>query len=330
MDPFSRGVETLKAVAEPTRLRLLALLEVGDLSVKDLTTVLGQSQPRLSRHLKLLTDAGWITRSPEGSWVYYRLTDRSDVRGLWSSIVELMVPHTDVLSRDLARLNALKAEQQDHATAFFAEQAARWDSLRSVLVPEDRVEKAILSVLGTERVERFLDIGTGTGRMLALLSDLYAGGLGIDTTPAMLQAARANLQRLGLAHAQVRQGDALTLELAKDSQDLIALHQVMHFFDDPRPVLEEVQRVLAPSGRLLIVDFASHSEERLRTEHRHRRLGFDADEVNRWLTALGLCVRETVRLDLAEENGLAINLWLAQDTRVQVDAPRIQTDALFA
>lgn len=330
---FDASIDTLKALAEPTRLRLLALLRHGDLSVKDLTSLLGQSQPRLSRHLKLLSDAGWIVRFPEGAWVYYRISEDEKLRAVWQSVSALVGADEQVLRDDAERLARLKAEQGSRAQAFFQEHAARWDSLRAQLVPEPKVEAAILDALGRQRVERLLDIGTGTGRLLVLLRDLYASGVGIDPTRAMLQVARATLADSGVDHAQVRHGDGLALGLPRDSQDLVTLHQVMHFFDDPRPMLAEARRVLAPSGRLLIVDFAPHSLEALRSEHQHRRLGFDTAEVTRWLEALDLRVDAPVTLDAKVgkgSDGLSVTLWLAHDPRVMADAPSILAPAEFA
>jgi ArsR family transcriptional regulator len=330
---FDTHIETLKALAEPTRLRLVALLRHGDLSVKDLTSLLGQSQPRLSRHLKLLSDAGWIVRFPEGAWVYYRIAEDEKLRAVWQAVGALVGLDDEVLRDDADRLARLKAEQGARAQAFFQEHAARWDALRADLVPEQQVEAAILSTLGPARVERLLDVGTGTGRMLVLLRELYASAIGIDPTHAMLQVARATLAESGIGHAQVRHGDGLALGLPRDSQDLVTLHQVMHFFDDPRPMLAEARRVLAPSGRLLVVDFAPHALEALRADHQHRRLGFEAAEVSRWLHALDLKVDDPITLNAKAGNGstgLSVNLWLAQDPRVMADAPAISAPFEFA
>lgn len=333
MRSFDQSLDLLKALAEPTRLRLVALLCRGDLSVKDLTSLLGQSQPRLSRHLKLLTDAGWIVRSPEGAWVYYRMSESADLNVVWAAVRAMMRSDDRQLAEDAERLQRLKQAQSASAEAFFQEHAVRWDALRADLVPEAQVEAAILDALGTRRVDRFLDVGTGTGRMLVLLQALYASGLGIDTTHAMLQVARSRLADAGVGHAQVRHGDGLALGLPRDSQDLVSLHQVMHFFDDPRALLAEAARVLAPGGRLLIVDFGPHQVEALRSEYRHRRLGFDGEEVGRWLKTLGLHVGAPIELrggTAAGRHELPVMLWLAHDPRRQVDAPLPVSDLALA
>lgn len=330
---FDASIETLKALAEPTRLRLLALLQHGDLSVKDLTSLLGQSQPRLSRHLKLLSDAGWIARFPEGAWVYYRIAEDAGLHAVWDAASALIGLEDAVLRDDADRLARLKADQSAKARAFFQEHAARWDALRADLVPDGDVEAAILKALGKARVDRFLDVGTGTGRMLVLLRDLYASAIGVDPTHAMLQVARATLAESAIDHAQVRHGDGLALGMPRDSQDLVTLHQVMHFFDDPRPLLAEARRVLAPSGRLLIVDFAPHTVEALRSQHQHRRLGFDGGEVGRWLEALDLRVEAPILLNNSKRNAgptLPVHVWLAHDTRLLVDPPSVATPVAFA
>ncbi|MFK7791320.1 MAG: ArsR/SmtB family transcription factor [Devosiaceae bacterium] len=328
---FDDSIETLKALAEPTRLRLLTLLRHGDLSVKDLTSLLGQSQPRLSRHLKLLSDAGWIVRFPEGAWVYYRIAEDNQLRAVWDAVAQLVDLESDVLRDDADRLARLKALQGEQAQAFFQQHAARWDALRADLVPEAQVEATILKALGRGRVERFLDVGTGTGRMLVLLRELYASATGVDPTHAMLQVARATLAEQNIENAQVRHGDGLALGLPRDSQDLVALHQVMHFFDDPRPLLAEARRVLTPSGRLLIVDFAPHGVEALRSQHQHRRLGFDGAEVCRWLEALDLNVDKPITLNAGGDgSGLSVNLWLAHDPRVVADATHLASNVEFA
>lgn len=319
---FDDSLDTLKALAEPTRLRLLALLRHGDLSVKDLTSLLGQSQPRLSRHLKLLSDAGWITRFPEGAWVYYRMHEDASLRVVWEAVHRLFGKDSPVLLDDAERLARLKKDQQEKAQAFFQAHAASWDALRADLVPEVEIEAGILDLLGNQRVHNFLDIGTGTGRLLVLLEALYSQGVGIDPSHAMLQVARSTLAEHQIGHAQVRHGDGLALGLPRDSQDLVSLHQVMHFFDDPRPMLAEARRVLAPSGRLLIVDFAPHTVETLRSVHQHRRLGFEGHEVVRWLEAMDLALDEPIRLENQDGSAgaaLPVYIWLARDKRVLVD-----------
>ena len=267
------SVAALKAIAEPTRLRLLVLLSSGELNVKDLTGILGQSQPRISRHLKLLAEAGLVERAPEGSWVYFRLAEGAD-GGALARLVLAGIDRSDpVLVRDRRRADALRQERERAAQAYFAAHAGQWDSIRALHVAEADVESAVAEALGPGPFKLFADLGTGTGRMLELFRERYRRGLGIDLSPAMLAYARAKLEGAELRHAQVRQGDIYDLPLADQSADAAVMHQVLHFLSDPQRAVREAARVLAPGGRLLIVDFAPHELEFLRDEFAHERLG---------------------------------------------------------
>lgn len=307
----------LRAAGEATRLRVLALVEQGELTVKDLTAILGQSQPRISRHLKLLTEAGLVARHPEGSWVYYRLTDDPAMRRLARSLTEAVDPADPLMAHDRERLAAIKREHSDTAAQYFARNAAAWDEIRSLHVAEDEVEAAMLAAVGPRPIGGFLDVGTGTGRLLQLFAPLYQRGVGVDASMAMLAVARANIDAAGLGHAQVRQGDIYHLALPRDSFDLVAIHQVLHFLHAPALAVAEAARVLRPGGRLLIVDFAPHQLEFLRERHAHRRLGFDHATVRQWLETAGLTVERIVDLPASRAGeGLTVTLWLARDPRI--------------
>jgi ArsR family transcriptional regulator len=250
------AVDALKAIAEPTRLRLLVLLAAGELSVKDLTGILGQSQPRISRHLKLLAEAGLVERAPEGSWVYFRLAEGGEGGALARLVLGAVDRADPVLVRDQRRAEALRLERERTAQAYFQAHAGEWDSIRALHVAEADVEAAIAEVLGPGPFGLLVDLGTGTGRMLELFRDRYRRGLGIDQSSAMLAYARAKLDGAGLRHAQVRQGDIYDLPIADGAANAVVMHQVLHFLSDPQRAVREAARVLAPGGRLLIVDFA--------------------------------------------------------------------------
>jgi ArsR family transcriptional regulator len=317
LDPL---VACLKAAGEPSRLRILALLAASDLTVKDLTAILGQSQPRISRHLKLLVEAGVVRRYPEGAWAYYRLAEDEAAGALGSALVRRLDPADPVLARDLQRLEAVKRAHAEAAAAYFATNAATWDELRSLHVPEEAVEAAVRRAIGTKPFGSFLDLGTGTGRMLEVFADLYDRGVGVDASQPMLAVARANLDRNRVGNVQVRHGDVYALAVPHGSFDVVTLHQVLHFLDDPARAVSEAARAVRPGGRLLVVDFAPHDLEFLRAEHAHRRLGFSHEQVAGWLRAAGL---EVVRIeDLAPPAGtdgkLTVTLWLARDPRFEV------------
>ena len=301
----------LRAAGEPTRLRLLALLADGEQSVKDLTEILGQSQPRVSRHLKLLADAGLVRRNAEGAWAYYRLAEDDQVGGDLARWLIHRLPIDDPeRQRDKARLDAVHAAQQTQAAAYFSKVAERWDELRALHVPEEAVEKGIVEIMGGRKVEFMLDLGTGTGRMLELLADGYRRGIGVDSSREMIAVARAKLGSAGISHAQVRLGDIADLDPGIGKADLIVLHQVLHYFDDPGRMLTHARQALAPGGEILVVDFGPHELEFLRIHHAHRRLGLGAEQMASWARAAGLGVAELRSFPPANaDEGLTVCLW---------------------
>lgn len=311
--PSSELVAALKAAAEPTRLRILALLADAELNVKDLTQILGQSQPRISRHLKLLTEAGLIERFRDGSWVYFHVSDRTEGGRLARQVADSVDPAEGVLQRDRERCATLKSNREAEAQSYFAAHAADWSRIRSLHVAEHEVEAAMLAALGPGPFKMFLDLGTGTGRTLELFGGRYERGLGLDVNQAMLAYAEGTIARAKLGHAQVRHGDIYHLALADRCADAVVIHQVLHYLPEPGLALREAARVLSPEGRLLIVDFAPHGHEFLREEHAHTRLGFPDQQISQWLADAGLRMRKTQQLapSPCDRDGLTVTLWLA-------------------
>lgn len=312
--PAADWVTALKAAGEPTRLRILLLLAAGELNVKDLTVILGKSQPRLSRHLKLLAEAGLVERFREGSWVYFHVSDRTEVQRLTLHLLNAVDPADLMVSRDRERANALKREREAAAQDFFRQHAGDWDRIRALHVAESDVEAAMRRAVGPGPFKLFVDLGTGTGRILELFADTYERALGFDLNQAMLTYARSKLSAADLARAQVRHGDIYNLALADGSVSVVTMHQVLHFLSDPRRAVLEAARVLAPGGRLLIVDFAPHTLEFLRETQAHDRLGFSNALVCQWLDDAGLHVHAVNEMPAAIEQGsqkLTVTLWLA-------------------
>src|ERR1700720_3485340 len=286
--PFEGLNSALKAAGEATRLRILALLGEAELTVSDLTAILRQSQPRISRHLRLLTEAGLVERFREGSWAFFRLADHSGAGDLAHALIARLAPGDPVGARDRERLAAVRSARAAAAQAYFRAHAAEWDRIRRLHAADEAVEGAISAALADRPFRSLLDLGTGTGRMLELFGPDIERGLGIDLSLDMLLIARARLERVGLRHCSVRQGDIYDLSLPRDSFDVVIVHQVLHFLDDGARAIREAARVLRPQGRLLIVDFAPHDLEFLREEHAHLRLGFSPEAVTQWLEAAGL------------------------------------------
>ena len=307
-------VSVLKAAGEGTRLRLLALLADGDHSVKDLTEILKQSQPRVSRHLKLLADAGLIERNAEGAWAYYGLAQDGHGAALAQWLIERVDGKDAERRRDMERQQAVRASQQARAGEYFAKVASSWDLLKTLHVPEEAVEAAVVAELGGRHVDTLIDLGTGTGRMLEVLAGSYKRGIGIDSSREMLAVARSRLATSGITHAQVRLGDIGDVDLNAGPADVIVIHQVLHYFDDPGRMLAQARRLLKPGGEMIIVDFAPHDLEFLRSEHAHRRLGLSQTQMSGWAAAAGLEV-EAVREFPGDngERGLTVCLWRLSD-----------------
>ena len=309
-DPSSLDalLEGLRAAGEPTRLRLLALLAKSELTVTELTQILGQSQPRVSRHLKLMAGAGLIDRFREGTWVFYRLGDKGAGAALARDLARLLPSGDPGLERDLDGLAAIARTRADLANAYFATNAADWDRIRALHVPEAEVETALLELAEGGPVNELLDVGTGTGRILALLGPRARRGLGLDLSHEMLSMARTTLDAAGLRHCQVRHGDMYRMPLNPGQIDLAVMHQVLHFAHDPALAVAEIGRVRAPGGRALIADFAPHDLEHLREVHAHRRLGFTEAEVIGWCQAAGLEARLARQL---AGDPLTVSIWVA-------------------
>lgn len=309
-------LDALKGVAEVTRLRIVGVLSEGELTVSELTQVLAQSQPRISRHLKLLVDAGVIERRREGSWAFFRLSRDGFAARLARFTLDELPEMEAELSRDRERLDRVRQRRAEAAESYFRENASEWDRLRALHASEEAVERAARALLvpkDGETFERLLDLGTGTGRMLEVFEDRYRAAVGFDVNQDMLAFARSRLEASSLARAELRQGDILALSEPEGSADGAIVHQVLHFLVDPALALAEAARVLRPGGRLLVVDFASHEVEFLRDRHAHRRLGFDRAEIEAAGEASGLDAldyREIAAPAEKGEQGLTVSLWL--------------------
>jgi demethylmenaquinone methyltransferase/2-methoxy-6-polyprenyl-1,4-benzoquinol methylase/ArsR family transcriptional regulator len=317
--PFPTLLAGLEAAGEETRLRILCLLDKAELTVSEIVAILGQSQPRVSRHLKLLTEAGLAERQREGAWAFFRLADSGGEFA--RDLVRRLDLADPVLAADRARLEVAREARRRQAAAYFAEQATDWDRIRALHASEERVEAALLALIGERPFRSLLDLGTGTGRMLELLAPRAVRAVGVDQSAAMLALARSRIDQAALRNVQLRQGDVYAPPVERDGYDLIVIHQVLHFLDDPARALVEAARALAPSGRLVVVDFDAHTQEFLQTDYAHRRLGFPLAEIEGFLTEAGLTAAQSRRVPPApgESGKLTVALWLAEDPRVISD-----------
>ncbi|MFO1089152.1 MAG: metalloregulator ArsR/SmtB family transcription factor [Hyphomicrobiales bacterium] len=305
-------LKSLKAVAESTRIRILAILAEGECNVTELTAILSQSQPRVSRHLKLLVDADLVERHKEGNWVLFRLTRQA---GLVVDILKHVPQDDPLIARDREKLNMIKTRRSEAAEKYFSKVAASWSVLRSLNVDDRAVEVALKKMIGPASVDTLVDLGTGTGRMLELFAPQARQAIGVDRNREMLAFARVAIEKHGLTNTQVRLADVNDVPLKERSADLVIIHQVLHYLDNPLDTIREAHRLLRPGGRLVVVDLAPHDREFLREEHAHRRLGIATDTMRRWMESAGLSLVRRESLKPAAQDGLDVDVWMAERPR---------------
>lgn len=295
-------LDSLRALADPTRIRIMRLLASMELAVGELAQVLGQSQPRVSRHVKILCDAGLAERRREGGWVFLRAAINEDAAardGSLSAALARVLTAGEASDTAFARqcaedrqhLEAIRIARQSHAEDYFARHATEWDSLRSLHIADGPVEAAldemVLALADGKGLGRLLDVGTGTGRMAELFGPRADHVTALDRSPEMLRLARTRLQNLPAGRVELVQGDFAQLPFGAGGFDTVLFHQVLHYALAPEAVLAEAARVTAPGGRIAIVDFAAHDREELRTDHAHARLGFSDAQMRDLLTDAG-------------------------------------------
>lgn len=306
-----------KALADPTRLRIARLLSTMELAVGELAQVLGQSQPRVSRHVGILCDAGLAERRREGSWVFLRSVSASEVAEPIVAAAERLLAIAEHENAEFAkscaddrrRLAAIREARETSAERYFAQHASEWDELRALHSADAQVEECLVEALADAPIGSVLDIGTGTGRIADLFAHDAEHLVALDKNLEMLRIARAKLQHLPAARIEIVQGDFADLAFPAGSFDTVILHQVLHFAQDPAQPLAEAARVTRAGGRIAIVDFAAHDREELRTRYQHARLGFSDRQMRELLRGSGFAVREPFTLDGGE---LTVKIWLGK------------------
>jgi ArsR family transcriptional regulator len=309
------ALNIFRAIGEETRLRIMVLLIRGELTVSEITAILGQSQPRVSRHLKILADAGLAERHREGAWMFYRAaTARAgdpSCKAVIDAAAAIAASGDRLLARDCERFEQTRQTRAGQAAAYFESNAREWGRLRALHLPEQDIEARMLAMAGGEPINLFIDMGTGTGRMLEIFAGHYENAVGYDLSHEMLALARANLDRAGVVNAQVRHGDLFSLPLEAGCADVVCLHQVLHYLAEPGAAAAEAARLLKKHGILIISDFAPHELEFLREDHAHRRLGFSDAEVKDWCAASGLRLDkvETLSPSSGDREKLTVKIW---------------------
>ncbi|WP_417622784.1 ArsR/SmtB family transcription factor [Parasphingorhabdus sp.] len=309
-----------RALADPTRLRIVLLLQKMELAVGELAQILDQSQPRISRHIRILDEAGLAERRKEGSWVFLKPGPASELEILGRIFRSDKVAKSEQAMQDQAQLSLVRKARADMAERYFSAHAEEWDAIRSLHLPEEEVERAMLALLRDTQLGNMLDVGTGTGRMVELFGPSAQSVIALDKSPEMLRLARAKLLESEtengsklIKKTELKQGDFNQLPVADGAVDSIIVHQVLHYAQHPEAVLAELSRVLKPGGTVLIADFAAHDREDLRSEHAHARLGFSDDSMKRWLAAAKLPLIQTRTLDGGE---LTVKIWVARKSTI--------------
>lgn len=307
MESFAAALKTLGHV---DRLRILALLSRGELTITELVQILGLSQPRVTQYIKSLEAVEIVERLREGSWVFSRLKrGNPSLSKLVETTLQTLPENEAVLRSDRRRLNEVRDARSRIADEFFARVAKDSGQLGNEYLPQERIEEALLDISGNGPFDFMIDMGTGTGRMLELFADRIKRGAGIDSNPEMLKVARHKLAPDEFAHISVQQGDLHTTPFREKTADLVTLHQVLHYLDEPREAIFEASRLLAPGGQLLIIDFEAHTQDHFRENYAHRRLGFSDQDMLEWARGAKLKIKSEIKL--SNKINPAIKIWKA-------------------
>jgi ubiquinone/menaquinone biosynthesis C-methylase UbiE/DNA-binding transcriptional ArsR family regulator len=298
----------LRAAADGARLRMVAICAEGELTVSEITEILGMTQPAVSRHLKILAEAGLLIRFREGAWAYFRLADEGKAADVARWLVDACDDDDELRRRDLERLADIRARRLAEAQAYFAANVHAWGSIRSLHVDDASVEERLIAMAPKTGVSNLLDVGVGGGRILELLGARAERAAGLDINYAMLTVARGRIAAAGLRHCSLRHGDLYAAPFDDARFDLITAHLVLHYLDNPGRAIKEIGRLLQPGGQALIADFAPHDLTELREKHAHRRLGFATDDMRRWFADAGLEFAEEAQL---AGDPLTVCIWRA-------------------
>ena len=278
-------LDVLKALADPCRLRLVAVLLRGEFTVQELTAILGMGQSRISRHLKILTEAEVLSVKRQGTWSYYRAGGASPFFAAIRDAVELGVAGLPDRPRDISAVAAVLEARRRRSREFFDLHARQWDDLARTLLPVPDYRARLLELV--PHGATVLEIGIGTGSLLTELAPRSAKVIGVDHSPVMLEEARHRLAVDGIAGVELRLGEMTHLPMSDGGVHCAVLNMVLHHAADPRAVLVEVRRILVAGGTLVLADLARHEREVAREQLADQWLGFGDEELTSWLKAAG-------------------------------------------
>lgn len=299
------SIHFYKAIADATRIRLLYLLNHHECSVNEIVSAMNMGQSRISRHLKILTDCGLLTSRRDGLWVFYTAA-REGRPGEFNRHFLSFAAGDPALAEDYASMKAILDENRRSKERFFDSIASDWDGLRMSLLGDCDIETEVLSRLPDCKVAA--DLGCGTGGLLIALRGKAERVIGIDRSPRMLQKAREKLALDGKG-IELRLGEIEHLPMRDGEADAVVINMVLHHLPNPAEGIAEAGRVVRPGGSILIVDLDKHADEKMRSLLRHRWLGFDAEQMNSWLSAAGFAVNG--RSDLPGGDGLTVTIYSA-------------------
>ncbi len=278
-------LETFKALSDPCRLRLTAVLLAGEFTVQELTSIMEMGQSRISRHLKILAEAGVLSVKRQGTWSYYKVGETGSFFRLIRHAFEQELEKLPQRSQDLGAVAVVLEERRRRSQEFFDQHARQWDDLARTLLPVPEYRRQLLELVPQE--VSVLEIGVGTGGLLLELASRASKVIGVDHSPAMLEEARRRLTSAGSSRIELRLGEMTHLPLPDASVGCVVANMVLHHAADPAAVLAEIGRVLIPGGIFVLADLARHERETAREQLADQWLGFDEDELSGWLRMTG-------------------------------------------
>ena len=295
-----------KAQADVTRIRLLNLLLHHELNVNEIVMVMGMGQPRISRHLKILTDCGLLKSRRDGLWVFYSAS-KDGRGGNFNEFYYKFIAGDSELNSDYAAMKGVLEEGSRERTRFFDSIASNWDDIKQSIFGDLNISSEILERI--KQCDVAADLGCGTGELLPYMKQKAKRVIGVDKSPKMLEEAEHRLASNGRG-IELRIGEIEHLPMRDGEADTAVINMVLHHLPSPDAGIHEAGRVLKSGGSLIIVDLEKHQNEEMRKNYEHRWLGFTRKNIERWLGAGGFLPREFVQYDV--RNGLKIDLYVSE------------------